>query len=226
MPLDTAKAAPVEAETSDDEDDEEEEPRAHDAEVEDKPRSKDQVNDDEDEDNDDNDKAARKKPNAGRGSEKPPEPAKGPRADPKTGTYECGVCGRKVGGGLQGNFSHRRSPYHLASWIYYSRCHAEEKPWHHCMSDAKRWSETLWDQNSTGPAELPAKVKVPEGSSRQKSQKPSRSLPRAVDRADPERKRRDKGDGNDPDAGSAGGASSSSSSNLLQMWQATVRELR
>ena len=134
-PAPPGKSAPV-VEPDDDDDDEEsaeeEAPRAEDAEVEDGPRSTVPkavtVDSDENECTASTAKAATTEGPAGlkktsQGSERPPEPANCPHSgpgDPKTGSYKCTVCGRNVGGGLQGNFSHRRSPFHLASWIYYS----------------------------------------------------------------------------------------------------------
>ena len=238
-PAPPGKSAPVvEPDDDDEESAEEEAPRAEDAEVEDGPRSTVPKavtvdSDDENECTASTAKAATTEGPAGlkktsEGSERPPEPANGPRSgpgDPKTGSYKCTVCGRNVGGGLQGNFSHRRSPFHLASWIYYST--SEKKAWGQCMADAKRWSQMLWEENKTGPGDDETNVKIPEpvGQQKGKGKKPRSPPP---DRADPERKRR-KDDRDDPDPGSGGADSSRPSSKkdlLVEMWQATLRELR
>ena len=67
----------------------------------------------------------------------------------------------------------------------------------------------FWEKGSTGP--------------------PTGEMPPPVDRADPERKKRDRQDPEDPNGpggyGSSGGKQQTASSLLLQMWQATLREL-
>ena len=50
-----------------------------------------------------------------------PENERGGEADSKSGKYTCTVCGRQVGGGVAGDFQHRRSPFHLASWVWHNQ---------------------------------------------------------------------------------------------------------
>lgn len=50
-----------------------------------------------------------------------PENESGGEADSKHGKYTCTVCGRQVGGGVAGDFQHRRSQFHLASWVWHNQ---------------------------------------------------------------------------------------------------------
>ena len=136
---------------------------------------------------------------------KPSEPHHG---DDKHSKSDCTVCGRSVGGGVAGAWQHRRSPYHLAAWVYWSN--NETLPWKQCMEEGHKWSKQLGKTNEAGPEDHMLKQK----------HKPSAPVPV---RCDPERQRRDK-DGSDRDPGSGGAGSSDHL--LLQMWAATVRELK
>ena len=162
-------------------------------------------------------------------SQRPPEPVNGPRTatvvdsspekdDRKHGKYDCRICGRTVGGGEAGSFQHRRSAYHLASWVYWQN--QEARAWKDCLTEGHQWSKTLWAKNSTGPSDEDFDPKT----KKQKAPPPIRS--------DPEMKRRDQGPGPGRD-GSGGGPDSATTSGsskdkplLLQMWQATLRELK
>ena len=137
---------------------------------------------------------------------KPSEPHHG---DDKHSKSDCTVCGRSVGGGVAGAWQHRRSPYHLAAWVYWSN--NETLPWKQCMEEGHKWSKQLGKTNEAGPEDHMLK-----------NQKHKPSAPVPV-RCDPERQRRDK-DGSDRDPGSGGAGSSDHL--LLQMWAATVRELK
>ena len=130
----------------------------------------------------------------------------------KHSKFDCNICGRKVGGGTAGSWQHRRSPYHLASWVYWNN--KQTLPWKKCLEEGARWSKLLWDTNQSGPEDdtLPNKP----------TQK--RATPAPV-RSDPERLRRDKDDKGDPDP-DTGAGSSGSNNLLLQLWQTTLKELR
>ena len=146
---------------------------------------------------------------APKGDQRPPEPTKAPKSadktdekakwdtggdDDKHGKVECEVCQKIVGGGTAGWWQHRRSPNHLACWVYYKQ-NKNNKPWSACLQDGKAWSKLLWEKNTAGPPD---------------------DTPPPV-RADPE------GPGG---YGSSGGKQQRQSSLLLQMWQATLRELK
>lgn len=146
---------------------------------------------------------------APKGDQRPPEPTKAPKSadktdekakwdtggdDDKHGKVECEVCQKIVGGGTAGWWQHRRSPNHLACWVYYKQ-NKNNKPWSACLQDGKAWSKLLWEKNTAGPPD---------------------DTPPPV-RADPE------GPGGH---GSSGGKQQRQSSLLLQMWQATLRELK
>ena len=162
------------------------------------------------------------------GARKPPEPQRPPQnwgrsrsasagstAD-KSGKYSCEVCGRQVGGGVAGAFQHRKSGYHLAAFLYWKD--NEKTPWGECLVEGQKWSTQLWqDKNKPGPKD-------------EEVLKKKRNAPVPV-RADPERKRRDRREDPGPDGGEGGGSASSSKDGsgsgnlLLQMWQATLKEL-
>lgn len=144
-----------------------------------------------------------------------PENGSGGEADSKHGKYTCTVCGRQVGGGVAGDFQHRRSQFHLASWVWHTQPSENARTWKQCQKDGERWSFTLWKEGKTGPAEL--------------SKKAAKQSRPPVDRSDPGRNKRD---GPGPDRigspwcrtwrcilGFGGDL-------LLKMWQATVRELK
>lgn len=162
-------------------------------------------------------------------SQRPPEPVKGPRTkpvvvispekddktgkgeDPKHSQYQCQVCQRKVGGGESGSFQHRRSPFHLACWVW-NNSTDPNCSWKKCLQDGKHWSNLLSQKGTTGP----------DSQNEQKRQTPPPPI-----RADPEKDKkggRDQGPDRDPGSGSAG--SGKSSSLLLQMWETTLRELK
>ena len=166
------------------------------------------------------------------GSRPPPEPENPPKHakietekdswkskdnDKKYGRYTCQVCGRRVGGGEAGSYQHRRSAYHLASWIYWQR--KEKKAWHECTAEGSAWAKMLWDNDKEGPADADATKDT-------KKKKKARAA--APVRADPERKRRDRDPDYGPDGpgGSSGAAGSKDGSLLLKMWQTTLRELK
>ena len=153
----------------------------------------------------------------------PPGPAKVPRTEvvsissekddtsDKYSQYTCSVCGRKVGGGESGCFQHKRSPFHLANWVW-NNSTDPNCSWQKCLQDGKNWSRLLWEKGITGPGS-------PNDKKRQTAPPPIR--------ADPEKDkkgRRDQGPDKDPEGGSS--ASSGKSSLLVEMWQATLRELR
>eukprot|EP00435_Cladocopium_sp_Y103_P076013 s366_g73.t1 len=119
--------------------------------------------------------------------EEPPKGDLRKPAEPARGKFQCPPCERTVGGGVSGWWQHRRSPYHLAAWVYYRQT-GQKRQWSLCLVDGKNWSKDLWEKCKTGP---PVGDELP------------------VDRADPERKKRDRRDPNDPDGpggfGSSGG---------------------
>ena len=140
------------------------------------------------------------------------EKPQGQTDDDKTGRYECSVCNRVVGGGIAGSWQHRRSPYHLACYHYWN--HNETIRWKNCLEEGQRWSKHCWSTNTAGPEDdtLPNKPKK-----KQRSPVPVRS------EVDTKRSRFDKDHQGDP--GPDGGAGSSGRNLLLQMWQATLKEL-
>ena len=147
-----------------------------------------------------------------------PENESGGEADSKHGKYTCTVCGRQVGGGVAGDFQHRRSQFHLASWVWHNQPSENARTWKQCQKDGERWSATLWKEGKTGPAEL--------------SKKAAKQSRPPVVRSDPGRNKRDgpgpdNGPGSGPPGAGPGAASSGSGGDLLlKMWQATVRELK
>ena len=154
------------------------------------------------------------------GEARPRSPDQGPEKSAKTskdkhGKFQCQVCGRTVGGGLSGSFQHKRSPYHLSCWVYYkTRAEGGDRSWKDCQTDGERWSRLLWQENKTGPAELDSVA----GTTKQ--------TPPAPIRSDPERKKRDGPGGPDKGPGSGPSSASGSSTLLVEMWQATLRELK
>ena len=96
-------------------------------------------------------------------------------ADPKFGKYTCRVCNRQVGGGLAGSFQHKRSPFHLASWVWNNQSSAKHvRTWKQCQKDGEVWSAALWKEGTTGPSEL--------------NEKTARQSRPPVERSDPEKK--------------------------------------
>lgn len=91
-----------------------------------------------------------------------------------------------------------------------------KQSWKDCQVAGERWANSLWQSNKTGPAELEP------GVSKKKKQW---QTPPAPVRSDPERKKRD-GPGPDKGPGPGPSGQSSGSTLLLEMRQATVRELR
>lgn len=133
--------------------------------------------------------------------------------DNKHGKYNCSVCGRTVGGGEAGSFQHKRSAYHLSSWVWYkTQAEGGKRSWKDCQADGERWANSLWREGKTGPADFADSAK------RQARPPPIRS--------DVERKKRD-GPGPGPDKGPGSGSSAGGSATLLvSMWEATLRELK
>lgn len=143
-------------------------------------------------------------------------PTDPPNPDKKSGKYDCSVCGRSVGGGEAGSFQHKRSAYHLSSWVWYkTQAEGGKRSWKDCQADGERWANSLWREGKTGPAEL--------------NSAPRQTRPPPI-RSDPERKKRDgPGPGPGPDKGPGGSGSSAAgggSTLLVQMWEATLRELK
>ena len=181
------------------------------------------------------------------------EEAERQQAATKHGSYTCEVCGRHVGGGAAGSYQHKRSAYHLAAWIYWRR--SGQKDWQECVADGKAWAAMLVEKNEEGPDDedvkdnvkstskttpvtslqgKPADNKSLQGkpadnkSLQSKPAEKKKTASPAPVRADPERLRRDKdpNNGGGADGGaSAGSKSSGSRSLLLQMWEATLKEL-
>ena len=141
----------------------------------------------------------------------------------KYGSFQCSICGRSVGGGEQGSFSHRRSPFHLACWVYYNA--TEKRSWQDCVKDGHNWSQLLWQKGTTGPPEG-NDTGPPEGKESQWTAKKRQKTPPPV-RAELKKDRHSR-DPDEPDDSSTGtgGAASSSKSLLLQMWETTLKELR
>ena len=157
---------------------------------------------------------------------KVPEPEFAPKLDSspqKYGRFQCSICGRSVGGGEQGSFSHRRSPFHLACWVYYNA--TEKRSWQDCVKDGHNWSQLLWQKGTTGPPEG-NDTGPTEGKESQWTAKKRQKTPPPV-RAELKKDRHSR-DPDEPDDSSTGtgGAASSSKSLLLQMWETTLKELR
>lgn len=151
------------------------------------------------------------KPAKGNPPKPPPNQSHTQDTDDKSASYGCTICGRNVGGGAAGDWQHRQSPFHLSHCVW-NNDKSGQKTWQQCQSEGKQWSKQLHDKQRVGPSGRPGKV-----------DDKTESSPPPV-RADPERKRRDFDKGPGP-SGSGGGGTSSSSSTLVQLWQATVREL-
>ena len=133
----------------------------------------------------------------------------------KHSRYTCQVCGRQVGGGDAGAYQHKRSAFHLASWVYWQQ--NEKKAWKECVTDGARWAKMLSEEGKAGPEDSEAV-----GLAKNKM----RPGPPPVVRADPHR-RQWKDQDPDPEGGSGSTSSSKDGGGnlLLQMWQATLKEL-
>lgn len=68
--------------------------------------------------------------------------AKESDSDNKDSVSYCELCCRSIGGGMAGWWQHRRSPQHLAAYLYW-REHNEKLPWKQCLQEGKRWSQRL-----------------------------------------------------------------------------------
>ena len=97
-----------------------------------------------------------------------------------------------MGGGDAGAYQHKRSPYHLASWVYWQQ--NEKKTWKECVTEGARWAKMLSENDKAGPEDSEA---VGQAKTKQKG-KPG---PPPVARADPHRNRHWKDD-QDPEGGS------------------------
>eukprot|EP00434_Breviolum_minutum_P017317 symbB.v1.2.015286.t1/scaffold1136.1/size135929/14 len=72
----------------------------------------------------------------------------------KHSRYTCQVCGRQVGGGDAGAYQHKRSAFHLASWVYWQQ--NEKKAWKECVTDGARWAKMLSEEGKAGPEDSEA----------------------------------------------------------------------
>ena len=165
------------------------------------------------------------------GSVKPPEPKEPPRRlasvvrseDEKYGKSKCDICHRTVGGGISGSWSHRRSPYHLACWMYAT---GDKRPWKEIQKGAETWSNYLFQMKGTGPGSIKDKGwkawegDDQEGSKKDKTAKKKESSPPPIRAKGPE----DHGPKRDPPGPDPEGPSGHGSL-LLSMWQATLKEL-
>ena len=129
--------------------------------------------------------------------------------------YYCSVCWRDVKG-EQGYFSHRKSPNHLAKYIYWTdKQAAGNKLWKDCLEEGRAWARDLAPLTTTGPASLPQRRQASASSA-------ARPANRAITASTSTEVR---GRTASTEAAASTEASLAHDNLLLQMWRATLREL-